>query len=64
MNSTTTDCLKKTIITSYDICISEFAHKFLHNVYEYVYEKPYDDYIKRKCDFYIESLDFYKPVIQ
>ena len=38
---------------------AEFAHKFLHGVYEYVYEKPYDDGTKRKCDFYIESLDLW-----
>ena len=38
---------------------AEFAGKFLFGLYDYDYEKPYNDGTKRKSDFYVESLDLW-----
>ena len=38
---------------------ADFANKFLFETIDYEYEKPYNDGTKRKCDFYIKSLDLW-----
>jgi hypothetical protein len=38
---------------------ANFANKFLFEKFDYEYEKPYNDGTKRKCDFYIKSLDLW-----